>query len=120
MTSLELATVAAQALDSKLGQKIRVVRIDGISSLADYFVFATGNSTTQVRALSEAVEEAMDKRSIPHYGKEGYGSGTWVVLDYASVVVHIFTSEAREYYDLDRLWSDGEAVPFQKEGNDTV
>ena len=120
MTSLELAQNAAMALDSKKGLHIRIVRIDAISSLADYFVFATGTSTTHVRSLTDAVEEAMEKLSIPPYGKEGYGSGAWSLLDYASVVVHIFTPEARDYYDLDRLWGDGEAVPFQKEGNDTI
>ena len=120
MTSLELAQRAALALDNKKGLHIRIVRIDAISSLADYFVFATGTSTTHVRSLTEAVEEAMDKLAVEPYGKEGYGSGTWSLLDYASMVVHVFTPEARDYYDLDRLWSDGEEVPFQKEGNDTI
>ena len=57
---------------------------------------------------------------MPLYGREGYGSDSWTLLDYASVVIHIFTPEAREYFDLDRLWSDGEVVPYEKEGNDTV
>lgn len=120
MTSLELARSAAAALEDKKGLRIRLVRIDEISSLADYFVFATGTSNTHVRALADGVEEAFEKLGVPLYGREGYGSDSWTLLDYANVVIHIFTPEAREYFDLDRLWSDGETVPYEKEGNDTV
>ena len=99
MTALELAKEAAKTLNNKKGMDIRILRIENISSLADYFVFATGTSTTHLKEIGVA----------PHH-VEGYRSNSWVLIDYGNVIVHIFTDESRQYYDLDRLWQDGEQV----------
>ncbi|MBQ9521879.1 MAG: ribosome silencing factor [Oscillospiraceae bacterium] len=111
MTPKELAIIAAKALDDKKGQELAVIEITDQTTLADYFVIATGNSSTQINALSGAVEKAMEEQggeALLH--REGHRDGTWVLLDYGSVVVHIFSGEAREFYSLERLWSDGKRM----------
>ncbi len=110
MTSLELAEQAARILDEKKAADLKVIRIADISVLADYFVIATGTSSTHVRALADEVEFKLGRLGTQPIHKEGYRSNTWVLLDYGSVVVHMFTADARAYYDLDRLWSDGKNV----------
>ena len=111
MTPKELAITAAKALDDKKGREIAVLEITDLTTLADYFVIATGNSNTQINALSEAVEKAVDESGgEPLLHREGHRGGTWVLLDYGSVAVHIFSPEAREFYSLERLWSDGKPL----------
>ena len=110
MTPKELAIIAAKALDDKKGRELAVIETDQ-TTLADYFVIATGNSSTQINALSGAVEKAMEEQGgEPLLHREGHRDGTWVLLDYGSVVVHIFSGEAREFYSLERLWSDGKRM----------
>ncbi len=115
MTSLELAKKAAAILDNKKADQINVIKIEDISSLADYFVIASGGSNTHVRSLSDELEEKLKAEGISPTRIEGYRSNSWVLLDYSHVVVHIFTGEAREFYDLDRLWADGTKVSWQAE-----
>lgn len=110
MTTLEVAKEAAKALDSKKGTNIKVIKIDNVSSLADYMVIGTGSSNTQVKAMSEEVEYRLDKAGVSVSHIEGYRSDTWVLLDYVDVIVHVFSDEAREFYDLERLWQDGEEI----------
>ncbi|MGN0550417.1 MAG: ribosome silencing factor [Acutalibacteraceae bacterium] len=110
MTSLETAMLAAKALDSKKGADIKVIKVGDVSILSDYIVIATGRSSTQVKALSEEVEEKLDEAGISVSHIEGHRSNSWVLLDYIDVVVHIFSDEAREYYNLERLWQDGEDI----------
>ena len=107
MTPKELAIIAAKALDEKKGKEISAIQVTEQTTLADYFVFATGSSNTQINALCGAVEKAMDEQGVPVLRREGYRDGTWVLLDYGCVVVHVFSPEAREFYSLERLWSDG-------------
>ena len=108
MTPNELAIIAAKALDEKKGKEIAAIEVSEQTTLADYFVIATGSSNTQINALSGSVEKAMKEQAneIP-LRREGYRDGTWVLLDYGCVVVHVFSPEAREFYSLERLWSDG-------------
>lgn len=108
MTPKELAIIAAKALDEKKGREISAIQVTEQTTLADYFVIATGTSNTQINALSGAVEKAMKEQAeeLP-LRREGYREGTWVLLDYGCVVVHIFSEEAREFYALERLWHDG-------------
>ena len=110
MTELELAKIAAKALDSKKALNIKMIRITELSVIADYFVIATGTSNTQVRALADEVEFRLKEQGIAPGHIEGYNSNSWILLDYGSVVVHVFTQESRDFYDLDRLWKDGEEV----------
>ena len=110
MTSYETALAAVKAIDGKKGLNIQVIRISDISVLADYMVIATGNSSTHVKALADEVEYQLDKAGISVSHIEGYRSNTWILLDYIDVIVHVFSDEAREFYDLDRLWADGKFV----------
>ena len=114
MSSYELARQTARLLDSKKAENISVIKIDAISSLADYFVIATGRGSTHVRSLSDELEEKLKEQGATPARIEGYRSDRWILLDYANVVVHIFTQEARDFYDLDRLWTDGTKVSWQE------
>ena len=108
MESLALAKTAASILDAKKADHLNVVRITDISSLGDYFVIASGTSNTHVHALADELEEKLKEQGTAPSRVEGYRSNSWIILDYDAVVVHLFTPEAREFYDLDRLWADGE------------
>ena len=107
MTPKEMAITAAKALDSKKGRDIQVIGVEHLTSLADYFVICSGTSNTQINALCDAVEKAVNESGEPTLHREGYRGGTWVLLDFGSVVVHVFNHEAREFYSLERLWQDG-------------
>ena len=110
MTPKEIAILAAKALDSKKGVDIKVIDVVEQTSLADYFVICSGSSNTQINALCDAVEKAVNEGGEPTLHREGYRGGTWVLLDFGSVVVHVFSNEAREFYSLERLWQDGTPV----------
>lgn len=110
LPSRELAEIAVKALDSKKGKEIRLIRIDKITTLAEYFVICTGTSNTQINALCDAVEKELTEKGEEPLHREGYRGGTWVLLDYGCVVVHVFNNEARKFYSLEHLWADGEEV----------
>ena len=110
MTSYEQSILTAKALSSKKGLDIQVIEISDVSVLADYIVIATGTSTTHVKALADEVEYKLDEAGISVSHIEGYRSNTWILLDYIDVIVNVFSDEAREFYDLDRLWQDGKPV----------
>lgn len=114
MTPKDVALTIAQALDSKKGQDIRVLETQALTTLADYFVICTAGSTTQIRALADQCEKVMkDQGEEPHH-IEGHRGGTWMLLDFSSVVVHLFLEEARQFYGLERLWKD--ALPVDLSG----
>ena len=106
----EMVSIAVKALDNKQGKDIKVLRTADQTTLADYFVICNGTSNTQVRALADAVEEAMSKAGEEPHHLEGHRGNQWTLMDYSAVVIHIFTEEGREFYGLERLWSDAEAV----------
>lgn len=110
MNSLETAREIARILDSKKGLDVKVIKIGDISILADYMVIATGNSSTHVKSLADYVEYEMDQLGVKVSHIEGHRSDTWILLDYIDVIVHVFSDESRKYYDLDRLWEDGEEI----------
>ena len=110
MTSLELAVQAVKTLDEKKAADLKIIGIRDVSVLADYFVLATGTSGTHVKALADEVEFRLGEAGVEPGHTEGYRSNTWVLLDYSSVVVHVFTPESRRFYDLDRLWQDGQII----------
>lgn len=111
MTPKELAMIAVKALDEKKGREIAAIQVTEQTTLADYFVIATGSSNTQINALCGAVEKTMKEQAGEDpMRREGYRDGTWVLLDYGCVIVHVFSPEAREFYSLERLWSDGTPV----------
>ena len=111
MTPKELAVLAAKALDGKKGEEIKIMEVTELTTLADYFVICTGSSNTQINALCDAVEEALDTQAGEKpLHREGHRGGIWVLLDYGCLVVHVFNSEAREFYGLERLWNDGKPL----------
>ena len=110
----ELALRTAKILDSKKARDIKILCINEKTIIADYFVIAMGTSTTQVNALAGEVEfKLSEELDILPARIEGTGSGSWVLLDYNSVIVHVFSPEAKEFYKLDKLWSDADEVPFE-------
>ena len=115
LTPKEIAYEVTKALDAKKGQNIKLLKIDRVSSLADYFLICTGTSNTHVKTLCDAVEAAVDELHEPLLHREGHRGGTWVLLDFGCVVVHVFTNETREFYDLERLWNDATQIPVSFE-----
>lgn len=109
MTSIEKLTAAVKALDAKKGQDIEAVRVDDLTVLADYFVIATATSSTHVRALADEVEEVLARRGAEPDHIEGKATG-WILLDYHDVVVNVFDQKSRDFYQLERVWNDGERV----------
>ena len=110
MTELEIAVAAVKALDSKKGKDIRVLYTADQTTLADYFVICNGTSSTQVKALADVVEDTLSKQGEEPHHVEGHRGGEWTLLDFSCVVVHVFTDEARQFYSLERLWSDATPV----------
>ena len=111
MTPKEMAIIAAKALDEKKGKEISAIEITDLTTIADYFVIASGTSNTQINALCGAVEKALHEQAGEDpLRREGYRDGTWVLLDYGCLVVHVFTEETRQFYDLERLWSDAKKI----------
>ena len=109
----EVALTVTKALDEKKGMDIKLLKIDKVSSLADYFLICTGTSNTHVKTLCDYAEYSMDQLGEPMLGREGHRGNSWELLDYGSVVIHVFTDEARKFYDLERLWADAEQVDLR-------
>ena len=109
MTELEKALATVKILDKKKAIDLKAIHITDYSIVADYFVIATGTSNTHVKSLADELEYEMSQLGIEPTHIEGKATG-WIVLDYGTEIVHIFTGESREYYNLERLWSDAEDV----------
>ena len=109
-TPKELAELAVRALDGKNARNIRLLRTADVTVLADYFVICTATSTTQIKTLADACEAALEAAGENKLHREGYRSGSWVLLDYGCLVIHLFMEEARKFYNLERLWADAEEV----------
>ena len=112
-TTRELATKIAHKADDKKAEEILLFDMREITTVADYFVICSGSSNTQVQAIVRSIEDGLKEEvgSSP-VRKEGLDENQWVVLDYADVLVHVFQSEKREYYNLEKLWGDAEAVEW--------
>ena len=107
--SLDTVKKIVKALDDKKGNDIEVIKIDELTIVADYFVIVTGNSNTHIRALADEVEYQLEEAGMKPDHVEGRATG-WVILEYSGVVAHIFTDEARNYYNLERLWEDASKI----------
>ena len=110
LSAKEVAYQVTKALDEKKGMDIKLLRIGDVSSLADYFLICTGTSNTHVKTLCDYAEYTLEQLGEPMLGREGHRGNAWELLDYGSIVVHVFTQEAREFYSLERLWADAEQV----------
>lgn len=106
----ELALTCARLASEGKGEDIVIIDVRGISSFTDYFVVLSGRSTRHVQALAESLENELRSKRIKTSGAEGLSEGTWVVLDFNDVVVHVFYHEQRDFYDLEGLWHDAPRV----------
>ncbi|MBQ6092768.1 MAG: ribosome silencing factor [Clostridia bacterium] len=109
MKELELTKAIAKVLDKKKALDIKTIHITEYSIVADYFIVASGTSNTHVKSLADDVEFELKQQGVEPDHIEGRATG-WILLDYGSVIVHVFTPESREYYNLERLWSDAQTV----------
>lgn len=109
---------AAQAALRKKAADVVVLELTGLTVIADYFVICAGESTTQVRAIADSVEEEFLKRGIRPLGIEGREYSHWILLDYGDVVIHVFEEETRQYYELERLWLDAKLIPVDEDTAD--
>ena len=110
LTPEKVAYAVVKALDDKLARDIKLLKTDQLTILADYFVICTATSTTQIKTLSDEVEKQLEELGEPPLRREGFRSGGWVIIDFGCVVTHIFLDETREFYGLERLWSDAEEI----------
>ena len=106
----EIAYAVTKALDEKKGMDIKLLKIDRVSTLADYFLICTGTSKTHVKTLCDYAEYTLEQLGEPMLGREGHRGNAWELLDFGTIVIHVFTDEARKFYDLERLWADAETV----------
>ena len=106
-----------KALEDKKADDVKLIDISEISDIADYFVIATANNTSQMDAMQDAVDEYMTKAGISAKSIEGHvrNRSNWILMDYRDIIVHIFDKEAREFYNLDRIWKDGKEISPDKE-----
>ena len=109
MESVDILKIAANALNNKKARELKAIEISDLTILAEYFVIATATSSTHVHALADEVEAKLDEAGLKPHHIEGRSTG-WIVLDYNSVIVHVFTPDQREFYSLDKMWSDGKEV----------
>ena len=109
-TSKEMVKLAYAALDEKKAEDIKVIDIAGVSVLADYFIICNGSNESQVRALVDNVEKELETAGYTLKQKEGHGLGSWVLMDFEDIIVHVFDRENRLFYDLERIWRDGKTI----------
>lgn len=107
-------SIIVDAAEEKKAFDIVVLDVGGISSIADYFVILSANSTRQVVSIGEEIEHKMSENGEQPLNKDGYKTGTWILLDYGNIVVHAFQKDEREFYDLERLWADGKNIDLEK------
>lgn len=108
MTQKEIIGKIVAALDSKKAEDIQIIGIKDLTIIAEYFIIANGTSSTHVKTLADEVEFQLSSCGIKPARTEGYNGGNWIILDYSDIIVHVFHKESREFYKLERLWSDGE------------
>ena len=109
-TSRKMAKIAYDALQEKKAEDIRIIDIANISTLADYFLIASGSNRNQVTALCDSVDEMLSRAGYERKQTEGYQTASWILMDYGDIIVHIFDREDRLFYNLERIWRDGETV----------
>lgn len=109
MEAFDILKIAANALNSKKARELNAIKVADLTVLAEYFLMCTATSSTHVRALADEVEEKLSEAGVQPHHIEGKTTG-WIVLDYGSVIIHVFSRDQREFYALDKMWSDGEQV----------
>ena len=110
LTPEEKVKLAVAALEEKKGNRITVLDVRNITVTCDYFVIVSGDNDRQVTALCDEADEKLGRAGAEKKNVEGYHTGDWILLDYGDVIIHVFSKEAREYYDLERIWRDAKKV----------
>jgi ribosome-associated protein len=113
-TSKKMAAIAVEALEDRKGEDIRIIDISEISTIADYFIIASGTNINQVQALADNAQEKLGRAGFNTKNVEGYDSGNWILLDFEDIIVHVFDSENRLFYDLERIWRDGKRIELDE------
>ncbi|MCR4717669.1 MAG: ribosome silencing factor [Lachnospiraceae bacterium] len=108
-----MAKLAYKAMDDKLAKDIRVIDISTISIIADYFLICDGKNVNQIQAIADNVEDSLAKAGYIPKSIEGRNNTSWILLDYGDIIVHVFNSEDRGFYDLERIWKDGKPVDIE-------
>lgn len=114
MNAREIMEKIVVAADGKKAIDLKVLQIGELTTLADYFVICSGTSYPHMNAISEEIEEKLDEAQVFPRGREGRDSQNWILLDYGDVIVHIFSTESREFYSIERLWSDAREVNLEE------
>ena len=110
MDSKQLMETVVKCMDSKKAIDIKALNVSKVTTMADYFVICQGNSTTQIKAIADEIDEKLSEQGVKPFGKEGVNTAYWILLDYSDVIVHIFSGESRDFYSIENLWSDAENV----------
>jgi ribosome-associated protein len=118
LKSRELVLKAAEAALNKKALDVIILELGELTFIADYFVICSGESTTQVRAIAEFIEQELAPRGIRPLGREGLNFSHWVLLDYGDVIIHIFEKETRQYYSLEKLWMDAKTIELHEDSSD--
>ncbi|RKM62589.1 ribosome silencing factor [Butyrivibrio sp. XB500-5] len=108
--SKKMAALAIEALEDRKGEDVHTIDISNISTIADYFVIASGTNINQVQALADNVQDVLGRAGHMTKNVEGYDTGKWILLDFGDIIVHVFDSENRLFYDLERIWRDGKLI----------
>ena len=112
MKTKEILNIAANALNDKKALDLNAIKVDDLTVLTEYFLMASATSSTHVRALADEVEEKLKEQGVMPHHIEGKSTG-WIALDYESVIIHVFTPDQREFYNLDSMWSDAEEINLE-------
>lgn len=110
LNSLQIAGLAAEAAGDKKARDVKTLQLSELTIITDYFVICSANSTTQVKAIADNIEEKLKEQGMAPLRREGMREGRWILIDYGSVVVHVFLEEERNYYNLEKLWGDAKVV----------
>lgn len=110
MEAKEMARLAIKALEDKKAENVKIIDISNISTVADYFIIASGKNRSQIQAMCDNVDETLERVGITMKQTEGYKSANWILMDYGDIIVHIFDTENRLFYDLERIWRDGKEM----------
>lgn len=114
LSSKEIAKMVCDALEDKKASDLKIINIEEVSVLADYFIIASGTNRNQVQAMADNVEEVLSKEGIEPKQIEGYQTANWVLMDYKDIVIHIFDEENRLFYDIERIWRDGKSLTVEE------
>lgn len=112
-TSLKMARIAINSLEDKKAENIQIIDISEISVLGDLFIIANGKNRNQIQAMSDNIEEELGREGFEPKQIEGYNNANWVLLDYRDIIIHIFDTDTRSYYDLERIWRDGKRIDME-------